>query len=58
MSLIFNSKSVYPGEELHLEAVLVGELFGTGMGSIYAQFMDPGNKKVASEIQIETLKPC
>ena len=40
MSMIFNSKSVYPGEEFHLEAVLVGELFGTGVGSVYAQFMD------------------
>jgi predicted outer membrane repeat protein len=53
-SLIFNSKSVYPGEEFHLEAVLVGELFGTGMGSIYPQFMDLGNRK---EGEMATLKP-
>ena len=38
-SLIFLSRSVHPGEEFNFEAVLVGAEFGTGTGSVYAQFL-------------------
>ena len=53
MSLIFTFKSVYPGEEFHLDAVLVGELFGTGTGSVYAQFMYPGKKKEDEKAELK-----
>ena len=52
-SLIFNSKTVHPGEEFHLEAVLVGAEFGTGTGSVYTQFL-PQN----SDLQVPVLKPA
>ena len=39
ISQIFLSRSVYPGEEFSFEAVLVGEEYGTGTGSVYAQFL-------------------
>ena len=42
-SQIFLSRSVHPGEEFHLEAVLVGVEFGTGTGSVYAQFLSHGS---------------
>ena len=38
-SQIFRSLSAIPGEEFHLEAVLVGGEFGTGTGAVYAQFL-------------------
>ena len=38
VSQIFLSRSVYPGEEFSFEAVLVGAEFGTGTGTVYAQF--------------------
>ena len=40
-SLIFLSRSVYPGEIFNLKAVLVGTDFGTGTGIVYAQFLPP-----------------
>ena len=52
-SLIFTSKSVYPGEEFHVEAVLVGDMFGTGTGSVYAQFMYPENKEVHNKASLK-----
>ena len=57
ISLIFSSKSVYPGEEFHLEAVLVGELFGTGTGSVYADFMYPGNNDIKKDENRARLNP-
>ena len=53
-SLISTSKSVYPGEEFCLKAVLVGDLFGTRTGSVYAQFMYPEQKQ---EYSTAKLKP-
>ena len=41
-SLIFVSKFVHSGEEFYLKAVLVGDMFGTGTGSVYAQFLNNG----------------
>ena len=39
VSQIFLSRSVYPGEKMNFKAVLVGAEFGTGTGSVYAQFL-------------------
>ena len=43
---IFYSNRVYPGESISLKAVVVGQDFGTGTGSIYGQFLsfDPEKK--------------
>ena len=43
---IFYSHTVYPGESIFLKAVVVGEDFGTGTGSIYGRFLsfDPEKK--------------
>ena len=38
-SQIFRRVTVIPGEEFHLEAVLVGAEFGTGTGAVYAQLL-------------------
>ena len=45
-SHIFLSKSVYPGEEFSFEAVLAGAEFGTGTGSVYAQFLSQSSSKL------------
>ena len=41
-----HSKTVYHGEAVHLEAVLVGAEFGTGVGMVYAQFLDTEDTKI------------
>ena len=45
-SLILLSRSVYPGEEFNLEAVLVGAEFGTGTGLVYAQFLSQSRSEL------------
>ena len=42
-SLMFLSRSVYPGETFTLDVVLVGAEFGTGTGVVYAQFLSPSS---------------
>ena len=36
-------ESVYPGQTVYLPAVVVGQDFGTGTGSVYAQFLNTNN---------------
>ena len=36
---IFHSHTVYPGESISLPAVVVGQDFGAGAGSVYGQFL-------------------
>ena len=36
-----------------IEAVLVGDMFGTGTGSVYAQFMYPDNKEVQCKASLK-----
>ena len=38
-SQIFLEETLYPGEELELEVILVGEEFGSGTGEVFAQFL-------------------
>ena len=61
-SLIFLSKSVHPGELFNLEAVLVGAEFGTGTGSVYAQFLSHSNAELYPPYQysqrIDDFKKC
>ena len=54
VSQILVSKSVHPGEEFHLKAVLVGDMFGTGTGSVYAQFL---NQEMTQQRKQVELKP-
>ena len=37
-------KPVYPGQTVYLPAVVVGQDFGTGTGSVYAQFLNTNNE--------------
>ena len=37
---IFQTHTLYPGERISLSAVVVGQDFGTGAGSVYGQFLD------------------
>ena len=39
VSQIFMTRSIFPGEEFNLEAILTGTEFGTGTGEVYAQFL-------------------
>ena len=39
---VFYTHTVYPGESISLQAVVVGQDFGTGAGSIYGQFLSSG----------------
>ena len=61
-SLIFLSRSVYPGEEFSLEVVLVGVEFGTGTGSVYAQLLSPSSSELHPQHQysqrVEDFKKC
>ena len=40
---VFYTRAVYPGETIYLPAVVVGQDFGTGMGSVYAVFLSSNN---------------
>ena len=51
VSQIFLSRSVHPGEEFNLEVVLVGAEFGTGTGSVYAQFLSQSSAELYSPHQ-------
>ena len=44
-SQIFKTSRAIPGEEFHVEAVLVGAEFGTGTGAVYAQFLTHNDTK-------------
>ena len=61
-SLIFLSRSVYPGESFILKAVLVGAEFGTGTGVVYAQFLSPSNSQLHPPYQysqrVKNFKEC
>ena len=61
-SQIFLSRSVHPGEEFNLEAVLVGAEFGTGTGYVYAQFLFESSSELYLPYQyskrIDNFKKC
>ena len=61
-SQIFLSRSVHPGEEFNLEVVLVGAEFGTGTGSVYAQFLPRSGSELYPPHQysqrVEYFKKC
>ena len=61
-SLIFLSKSVHPGIAFNLEVVLVGSEFGTGTGSVYAQFLSQSSSELYPPHQysqrIDNFKKC
>ena len=44
---IFYNHIVYPGESISLSAVVVGQDFGTGTGSVYGQFLSSNTEKNA-----------
>ena len=59
---IFLSRSVHPGEEFNLEAVLVGAEFGTGTGYVYAQFLSQSSAELYPPHQysqrVDDFKKC
>ena len=61
-SLIFLSKSVHPGIEFNIEVVLVGSEFGTGTGSVYAQFLSQSSSELYPPYQysqrVNNFKKC
>lgn len=40
---VFHSYTIYPGVTIYLSAVVVGQDFGTMVGSVYSQFSDKAN---------------
>ena len=61
-SQIFLSRSVHPGEEFNLGAILVGAEFGTGTGSVYAQFLSQSSSELYPPHQysqrVDDFKKC
>ena len=47
------SEPVYPGETISLPAVVVGQDFGTGTGSVYAQFLSANGESTEQDTVLE-----
>ena len=46
-------RQVYPGETIYLYAVVVGQGFGTGTGSVYAQFLNTNDNGSRQDTTLE-----
>ena len=46
--------SIYPGQSINISAVVVGQVFGTVAGSVYAQFLQDMSTHGSPQLAIET----
>ena len=48
--------SIYPGQTVHIQAVTVGEQFGTSRGSVYAQILNKSSSTtIPTEYKVQTV---